>query len=549
MGSGFAWEGASMEYRTLRLGLAAWIAGILLLPAGLLAQQAVSHVRVVRLSYVSGTVAVRRPGADDWAKAMVNTPIQEGFDVQTSAASYAEVEFENGSTARLGELSRINFSQLALDADGNKLNRLTFEQGYATFHILPEHRDAYSVKVADATLTPSNKTEFRTDLRQGRVRVEVFNGSVEVVAPSGSEKLGKDKVLEYNTNTPEVALDVHHGIQRDAWDQWTEARDTQTQLALGDQAVSPRGPQYGWSDLNTYGEWAYIPGYGNGWAPYAPAGWSPYGMGMWGWYSGMGWTWTSSEPWGWLPYHYGMWDYDASLGWFWLPGSFGAWSPALVNWYSGPGWLGWAPLGVRGSPGFLPVTTVAGNVIQNGQMITPQTIGHVHRSAGTAITQLPFQPTASVLLSGGPVAVGAVSPGAGLVAATHATAPSTILMGGDGSRESALFGAHQRSQPLRARLGTTLGGRFVVGGTLGEFRSQAGNPELRGMNGSSKSFRGSSPGPEILPHGQSSASLHADRDEMMHAGGGGNAGSVPSGQSNVASSPHSPGPSPGGQHH
>ncbi len=32
--------------------------------------------------------------------------------------------------------------------DGNKLNRLTFEQGYATFHLLPEHHDAYSVKIA-----------------------------------------------------------------------------------------------------------------------------------------------------------------------------------------------------------------------------------------------------------------------------------------------------------------------------------------------------------------------------------------------------------------
>ena len=40
---------------------------------------------------------------------------------------------------------------------GNKLNRLTFEQGYATFHLLPEHHDAYSVKIAEATLTPERQ--------------------------------------------------------------------------------------------------------------------------------------------------------------------------------------------------------------------------------------------------------------------------------------------------------------------------------------------------------------------------------------------------------
>ena len=97
---------------------------------------------------------------------MVNTPIQEGFELSTAANSYAEVEFENGSTARLGEFSKVSFDQLAMDENGNKLNRLTFEQGYATFHFLPEHHDAYTVKVADATLTPNGKSEFRADLEQ-----------------------------------------------------------------------------------------------------------------------------------------------------------------------------------------------------------------------------------------------------------------------------------------------------------------------------------------------------------------------------------------------
>ena len=538
-----------MRDRTVRVNLAAMVAGILLLPAGLWSQQAVSHVRVVRLSYVTGTVAIRRPGSQDWAKAMVNTPVQEGFDLQTSASSYAEVEFENGSTARLGQQSRVSFNQLALDADGNKLNRLTFEEGYATFHILPEHHDAYSVKVANATLTPNNKSVFRTDFREGRVRVEVFNGTVEVVAPSGSEKLGRDKVLEYSTNTPQVALDVHHGIEKDTWDHWTEARDTQAQLAFNDQAVSPDRPLYGWSDLNTYGEWAYIPGYGNGWSPYAPAGWSPYGMGMWDWYSGMGWTWTSAEPWGWLPYHYGMWNYDASMGWFWMPGNFGAWSPALVNWYAGPGWFGWAPLGVGGASTFLPITTVAGNVIRNGQLITPQTIGHVRRDAGTAITQLPFRPSTNALLSGGPVRVG---PSSGFAAQTRVTAPNTVLMGGDVGRESALISGRHWSEPLRARMGTTLGGRYVVGGGAGEFRGQQMNMGLRTENGPS-SWRGSNSRPTFLPHGQSSMSARYEHSgETMHAGGGANVGSsMPSRGADVASSPHSPGPSNssgGGQH-
>jgi ferric-dicitrate binding protein FerR (iron transport regulator) len=219
------------------------VAGLFFLPTLAFSQQALSHVRAVQLSYVSGTVALKRPGSAEWAKAPVTTPVQEGFELSTSTDSFAEVKFENGSTARLGDLSIVDFSQLALDAKGNKLNHLTFEQGCATFHFMPEQQDAYSVKVADATLTPGGKSEFRMDLREGRIRVEVFNGSVAVVAASGSVRLGKDKVLEFNTGTTEEAFNIRQGIHKDSWDKWVDARDTQAQLALRDQAVSASDPQ------------------------------------------------------------------------------------------------------------------------------------------------------------------------------------------------------------------------------------------------------------------------------------------------------------------
>ena len=190
------------------------VVSLLFLPLASVAQQPVSHVRVVRLSYVSGTVAVKQPGASDWTKALVNVPVQEGFEMSTAADSFAEVEFENGSTARLGELSRLAFDQLALDAQGGKLNRMTFEQGYATFHFLPEKQDVYSVKVAGATLNPSGKSLFRTNLEKNHVRVEVFNGSVEVVAPSGPAKLGKDKHLDFDAGTTEMAFNVQQGIDQ-----------------------------------------------------------------------------------------------------------------------------------------------------------------------------------------------------------------------------------------------------------------------------------------------------------------------------------------------
>ena len=526
-----------MRCKALRHGFPLIVVGIFFLPTILFAQNGLSHVRVVRLSYVSGTVAVRRPASTEWAKALVNTPIQEGFELSTSANSYAEVEFENGSTARLGEFSKVNFDQLAMDESGNKLNRLTFEQGYATFHLLPEHHDAYSVKIADSTLAPNGKSEFRADLEHGRVRVEVFSGSVELASPSKTVKLGKDKVLEFEPEAMEAALNVKQGIVKDSWDKWASERDTQAQLSLTDQGVAAQGPLYGWSDLNAYGEWGYFPGFGYGWSPFASAGWSPYSMGMWSWYPGMGYTWISGEPWGWMPYHYGNWNFSPGFGYFWMPGSFGNFSPALVSWYSGPGWIGWAPLGALGGGGQRILTTVPGGVVQNGQMIGAQNLTHVPVTAGTSITRLPFQPGEGAMLSGAPLSASAealFTPHAGT---THAMAPASILMGGSAASEQSLQGRRTAHQPLRARLGTTLGGHYAVGGAVGEFRGDAfsGTRGARGPNGMNGSQRpefsrgARTGGATLLPHGQqSSNSPHNGGGQMAPTGVGasGNVGSA-----------------------
>ena len=528
------------------------IASLFFLPMILAAQQAVSHVRVVRLSYVSGTVGVRRAGATAWTKALVNTPVQEGFEVSTSADSFAEVEFENGSTARLGELSHLTFDQLALDAAGDKLNRMTFEQGYATFHFLPEKHDTYSVKVADATLTPSGRSMFRTDFDKGHVRVEVFNGSVEVVARSGSEKLGKDKTLEYDTSMTEVAFNSRRGTVKDDWDGWTEARDSQATLALNDQAVAAHGPVYGWSDLDAYGEWAMIPGYGYGWSPYASMGWAPYTMGMWNSYPGLGYTWIGAEPWGWLPYHYGMWNYSAEFGYFWMPGDFGFWSPALVSWYTGPGWLGWAPLGLNPRAGLLrPVTTVTNSAFQSGQLITPETVSHVEFKEATLAEHPPSQPAAGAALSGIPLSGGFATLSGAHPAGTHKPAPPSILMGVEGDKESALLRGRPLREPLRYRLGATLGGRYTVGGTVGEFQGNAfqssGSREMMsGMPGSATS-RGA--GVSVLPHGHSAQAARAEGGEMMQGGNGVPSASTPAPNA-TTSSAHSAswGSSTGGHH-
>jgi ferric-dicitrate binding protein FerR (iron transport regulator) len=192
----------------------------------------VSHARVVSLSLVSGTVLARRPGSTKWAGATVDTPIEEGVSIATAKHSFAEVQFENGSTVRLGELSRVDFTQLALAPHSGHINRLTLVIGFATLHVMPKRHDEYILNASGTRLTPQGKAEFRTDLSHAHLRVEVMSGHIQAADSSQSERLGKNNVLACD-DTGSGAFQVTDSIQMDEWDKWVQARDQQQASLAG----------------------------------------------------------------------------------------------------------------------------------------------------------------------------------------------------------------------------------------------------------------------------------------------------------------------------
>jgi hypothetical protein len=254
-----------------------------------------------------------------------------------------------------------------------------------------------------------------------------------------------------------------------------------------------------------------------------------------------------------MPYHYGMWNYSAEFGYFWMPGDFSFWSPALVSWYTGPGWMGWAPLGLNPRAGLLrPVTTVSSSAFQAGQLVTPETVNHVDFKEAIVAEHPPSQPAAGAAIRGIPLAEGFATLTSAHPTGAHAAAPSSILMGVEGGKESALLGGHALREPLRYRLGTTLGGRYTVGGTIGEFKGDAfersgSKGMMNGMPASAASHAG---GPSILPHGHSAQSPRAEGGEVPQ---GGNSVGIPSASSPAAATPasssHSTSPSAGGAGH
>jgi hypothetical protein len=508
--------------RLLNLGFVAVLLGCQCV--AMAQEKGYSHIRIVRLSFVDGTVLVKRPNATEWAKASANTPIEQGFTVATSNGGYAETQFENGSTARLGQGSRLDFAELALAPSGDKINHLVFDQGYGTFNFTPKHGDDYSVQAANATITPRGKSEFRVDLTQDTTRVEVFDGSVKVRTPDRTVDLGKGKVLEFNAANEE-ALNVSHSIEDDAWDKWVHARDQQTALALNDSAVGMNSPVYGWSDLDQYGEWAMFPGYGYGWAPFEPMGWSPFSMGQWSFYSGWGPTWISAEPWGWLPYHYGSWSYDPSFGYFWMPGmgGFDTFYPGLVSWFGSPGYIAWAPVAASGRPVCTTsacITAVKRGVFRNGGLVTSATRVPVNLSQLRPISSFNIIRGPLARLSGTPVARGFQIEGAAGNQTIARSAPRILFMGqtdAQAAKEMETLTAHrsffsrtfssEKAQTVQARLGNTLGGRYQImpSGTFGSgFHARYEGGRMIGS-------------PELLPHASAMGSSHPMA--RMNAGG------------------------------
>jgi uncharacterized membrane protein YgcG len=436
--------------------------------------QTYSHARIVRLSFVEGQVTLQRPDFAEWAEAPMNTPLEEGFKLSTAENSFAEVEFENGSTVRLGQFSLLEFTQLGLASDGSKINRLTMDTGYATFHATPEGQEVYEVLTPDARLNPRGKALFRVDVDSTEERVEVFNGFLEAEGSLGSWTLAKNSVLDLSPGADQPAQ-LSQGITNDDWDRWVKERESEAEAASSNPSSNlytnnGADTAYGWSDLAYYGNWSYMPGIGYGWIPSVDAGWYPYSLGFWCWYPGFGYTWISAEPWGWLPYHFGYWEFIPGIGWVWFPGSFGAWSPGLVNWYGGPGWIGWTPRhGLPRPRNPFPCSqaqpcgaAISTSAFKHGRPVRPETVLPVNPESGNRMERPDLLPDRQAML-----------PGRVIATPTEAANAKVSIIG---PRSVTPRSQPTNTQPTTAASGSAAGITLILGGSAAGFQPRHAAP-------------------------------------------------------------------------
>ncbi len=335
------------RFRFLTLTGAALLLAVSTVPAHAQADPDDAKRGVARISLMDGDVTVRRGDSGDWVAGVVNAPLMTADQIATAANSRAEIQMDAANSIRLSGDSSMRIAQLEYE-------RYQFQlaSGTLTYRVLHPTNVNIEVDTPNLAVRPSKEGVYRISVDpDGVSEVTVRLGTVEVAATSGSQWVNVNQTLLARGSADDPEFRITDAIAMDDFDHWNESRD-EAELASASAQYVPPGV-YGAEDLDQYGTWTNTPDYGNVWAPYEPAGWSPYSAGQWSWLDWYGWTWIPYEPWGWAPYHYGRWFYRGGLGWAWYPGarfSMHYWSPALVGFVGwggagfGLGYVGWVPL-------------------------------------------------------------------------------------------------------------------------------------------------------------------------------------------------------------
>jgi hypothetical protein len=364
--------------------------------------------RAARLIFMQGSVSVNAPGNTEGVPAQLNLPLLSGVQLVTGADGEAEVEFEDGSLARVPPNSVLSLDNLAIQPGGVFVTNLSLLRGLAYFELRATPQYLYSINAGGDVLSPVENTTVRVNFDEPPAIFAVLDGTAHIsrqinpnidAANAGFQSdVRAGESLRGDPASP-TQYDLTSGIADDSWDQFNEDRDQAAAAESGDSTTVRNdyaGAQgYGWSDLDANGAWYDVPGQGPVWQPELAvddSGFDPYGYGSWVAYPGTGYIWASGYPWGWTPYRCGTWSYFGGFGWGWMPGAscggfgwgfFGGGRPVNIGLVP----VGYRPIRVP-APGPHPIRPVL--PVRTYQPVnTPQSVHYVQRQiAGKTVTPI-----------------------------------------------------------------------------------------------------------------------------------------------------------------
>jgi len=300
-------------------------------------QQPHPDMRAARLSFVNGDVQLTQGNQIIADPALVNTPLFESTVVTTRENGQAELQFDDGSIARLSPNSSLQIVVLRKEGDTVR-TEILLTGGLGYFEASGSGSSQMITRFGDSKIKTEGFTVVRVNLDNPPGELAVFTGSAHLQRGGLSLQLHGGQSVALNESDPNQ-YNLAEMIEPDSWDAWNADRDQDLVSleaaktpATGSQ---PNGSNPAWGDLDTSGNWYNVPGQGYVWSPYqaADASWDPYGCGNWVYTPQFGYIWVSCESWGYMPYTTGYWNYYDGFGWGWTPGYGYPW------WFTG-GW-GW----------------------------------------------------------------------------------------------------------------------------------------------------------------------------------------------------------------
>jgi hypothetical protein len=313
----------------------------------------------------NGLVAGESSQADQWYTATENQPFSVGDRIYTRDNSRASLAFSGRNFARLDPNTALDVLSL-----GDERTQLALRDGGAMFDVgyIPSG-GLFEVATPYGAVDFQEPGLYNVGIDNGQVLVSVLSGLAQVVGLGGSGQVSKGQMLTLLGQTAaDVVLsqvdgrdagylvDDYYGYQypRSYDGRYRDYNSYLNDPYYFDPYRRDVSYQYansyipGLYDLDYYGDWQNLDGYGYAWSPRVDSGWMPYQSGYWMTDYPYGPTWVSSEPWGYAPYHYGRWAF-AGDRWYWVPDNVGTtpvYSPALVAFMPfGQNEIGWVPLG------------------------------------------------------------------------------------------------------------------------------------------------------------------------------------------------------------
>ncbi len=282
---------------------------------------------VARISVAQGDISVKRADSGDTFAAALNAPVTAGDYITTGADARGEVEFDFGASLRLAPGTQLRFTDLQQDH-----HQLQLAQGTVDLRLFRGLGSHPEVQTPAATIRPDENGSYRVTVTDdGNTEVTVRAGRADVETSAGTQSLEAGPTLLVTGTADSAHVRTIDTVALDSFDAFNRQRDQYAERAH-DWAYVDAG-YVGADDLDQYGHWSDVPGYGQAWQPADVApGWAPYNTGRWVWEPYYGWSWVDVAPWGYAPYHYGRWFY-ANSGWFWSPGITVAAGPVF---YSAP---------------------------------------------------------------------------------------------------------------------------------------------------------------------------------------------------------------------